>query len=159
MMNVINNIVFVLGLVFFLNSYKKIEIKKNIVLYVLLNFISIIIDLLFINDKVCNDIFRLICYFILIKLIVKEKTNLLDVFFIQLELFIYYILKKIIITDIYPEVLIFIISMVLFLNKNKLITTNYNLIHMWNTSEKGLTMRCILVILLNLSIYVIYKFL
>ena len=158
MMNIVNNIIFILGLVIALNSYKKIEVKKNIVLYVLLSIISIVIDLVLINDKVWNDIFRIICYYISIKLIIKEKANVIDIFFIQLELFSYYILKKTINSNIYPEVLIFIISMLFLLNKNRLININHNLIHIWNTPEKGLTMRCILVILLNLSVYVIYRF-
>ena len=158
MMNIVNNIIFILGLVIALNSYKKIEIKKNIVLYVLLCMISIIIDLVFINDRAWNDIFRIICYYISIKLIINEKANVIDIFFIQLELLSYYILNKTINSNIYPEVLIFIISMLFLLNKNKLININHNLIHIWNTPEKGLTMRCILVILFNLSIYVVYRF-
>lgn len=115
MMNIINNIIFILGLVIALNSYKKIEVKKNIVLYVLLSIISIVIDLVLINDKVWNDIFRIICYYISIKLIIKEKANVIDIFFIQLELLSYYILNKTINSNIYPEVLIFIISMLLFI--------------------------------------------
>lgn len=159
MMNVVNNIIFVFGLVIALNSYKRIEIKKNIVIYFLLTFISIFIDFLLINNKVWNYVVRIICYFISIKLIVKEKANVLDIFFIQLELFSYYILKRIINIDIYPGILIFVISIILLLNKNKLINYNNRLIHIWNTPKKGLTMRNILVILLNLSIYVIYNFL
>ena len=158
MMNFVNNIIFILGLVIALNSYKKIEIKKNIVLYVLLSIISMVIDLVLINDKVWNDIFRIICYYISIKLIIKEEVNVIDIFFIQLELFSYYILKKIINSNIYPEMLIFVMSMLFLLNKNKFININHNLIQIWNNPEKGLTMRCILVILLNLSVYVIYRF-
>lgn len=159
MMPTINNSIFVLGIIFFLNSYKKIEIKKNILLYVLLNLVSIVIDFYFFDNKLYNDLIRLISYFALMKLIVREKVNIIDIFYLQLELLIYYIFKKIIITNVYPEIFILVISIISLLNKKKLIKINNNLIIVWDKPEKGLTCRNICIISFNISIYVIHTFL
>lgn len=158
-MTFISNSIFCLGIILFLNSYKKIEIKKNILLYILLTMVSIFIDFYFLDNKLHNDMFKLISYFALMKLIAREKVNIIDIFYVQLVLFIYYVLKKVIVTNVYPKIFILVISIISLLNKKNLKNINNMLMILWDKPEKGLTCRNICIILFNLSIYVIYTFL
>ncbi len=161
MNQIINNIIIIFCFVIIVSSYKdRIKIVKHIILYVLF-LISELLLMFFIYynfDKWIYIILKLLIFYVLLKLIYKSKTNIIDIFYIMYLFLIYEILKISITNIIIVEVVIIVFSVLCKKNEVTLKKINYRVMCIWNEkSEKSLTLRCSFVIIFNLSFYIICK--
>lgn len=161
MNQIINNIIYIFCYVLIVSSYKdRINIQKNIILYVLL----LISELLLINfiyynlDKWIYIILKLLIFYTLLKLVLKNKTNIIDVFYLMYLFLIYEILKLSITNIIITDIVIILFSLLCKKYEVTLKIINYGVMCIWNEkSEKSLTLRCTFVVIFNLSFYIICR--
>ena len=109
-------------------------------------------------EKPMYVLIEIIIYYFWLKLIYKEKANLMDIFYITYFILLYGVLKLIIINDFIEKGIIIIFSILCKLCQNKLKKMNIKIINMWNgEDDKALTIRCIFLITFNISVYFICK--
>lgn len=157
MINIISEILATIAFILFLNSYKKISNKESAFLLIFLNIFSIILKIYLSKFGIWYIILKLIMYYSISRLTLKKKINLLDIFYIQFQILNYCLLKKFISLNYIPELILIVIT--LMFNSNKIKKINNKMLIAWNEGEKCLTLRCICLILFNMSFYIIFKFL
>lgn len=161
MIQIANNIIIIFCFVIIISSYKN---KINKVSYVALHS-SLMISNLFIIyfiypyfEKWGYILIKVIANYILLKLIYKEKANVIDIFYIMYLLLIHQVLK-ISISNIFIQIItLIIISILCKIYQDKLKKLSCKIISMWNEKDdRALTLRCIFVITFNISFYIVSK--
>ena len=159
---IIYNVIIIGCFVIILSSYKdNINIKEQILLYILLFAINILMRFYAYPylEKCIYILMKIIVYYISLKLMYKDKANLIDIFYIM-HLFLIYEILKAHIQDIFIIAIIVIFSLLCKKFQNNLIKLNKKIINIWNEeSEKSLTLRNIYIIVFNISFYIICKLL
>ena len=109
-------------------------------------------------DKWIYIILKLLIFYVILKLVYKSKTNIIDIFYIMYLFLIYEILRISISNVIIVEIVIIAFSVLCKKYEIKLKKINYRVMCIWNEkSEKSLTLRCSFVIIFNLSFYIICR--
>ena len=161
MIQIINNIITIFGFVIIVSSYKdRINLEKNIILYVLL-LISKLLLMYFIYynfDKWIYILLKLLIFYALLRLVYKSKANIIDVFYIM-DLFLMYEILNVSISNlIVNAIVIMAFSILCKIYEKKLRKINYRVMNIWNEeSENSLRLRCVFVILFNMSFYIIFN--
>jgi len=150
--------------VLFIILIKQIENKK-ILFFTLFSLCYIPIIIIFQKNIFANIVFTFLIYFIM-KLLYKEKANIMDIFIFTWASIIYIfvitvtfcIFKDLVITSIVGKSLLILF---LFIFRNKLNKLYNKCILLWDRHNykkqlKSITIRNINIILLNISIYAMY---
>lgn len=161
MSQITNSIIIIFCFVIIVSSYKdRIKTEKNIILYVLLLVCELLLVFFIYNnfDKWIYIILKLLIFYVILKLVYKSKTNIIDIFYIMYLFLIYEILRISISNVIIVEIVIIAFSVLCKKYEIKLKKINYRVMCIWNEkSEKSLTLRCSFVIIFNLSFYIICR--
>lgn len=157
---IIDRSIMILAYVLILSSYKKkIKIQKYCIFYFTYSVFSILLECILNGVIGTIEIIALkfvLCY-ALLRIIMGKSSNILDLFFLVYEFFIYLLLKKYISSVIvfYCVVLVAVIICKTF--QTLLFRFYCSIIELWNRGEdKALTLRCAMLILLCITICGIY---
>lgn len=161
MIQIVNNMIIIFCFVMIISSYKN---KINKVSYIALYSSLLISNLLIIyfiypNFEKCGYILiKVIANYILLKLIYKERANVIDIFYIMYLFLIYQVLKFSIPNIFIETIIIIVLSILCKIYQDKLKKLSGKIISMWKgKDDKSLTLRCIFVITFNISFYIICK--
>ena len=161
MNQIINSIITISCFVIIISSYKnKINKEKYIVFYISFFICNVfMIHFIYPNfEKWGYLLIKIILYYILLKMIYKDRANIIDIFYIM-YLFIIHQVLKISIPNIFIETItLIVLSILCKIYQDKLKKLSVKIINIWNRKDdKALTLRCIFVITFNISFYIICK--
>ena len=109
-------------------------------------------------DMTNNLILAVSLVFFIIGFKGNRKITILDFFYSVYVILIYEILFIVIKNNVVISIIFMILSLTLIALKNRINKLNYKIIKIWNSKgDNGLRLRCIFVITLNISIYLIFK--
>ena len=109
-------------------------------------------------DKWIYILLNLLIFYALLRLVYKSKANIIDVFYIM-DLFLMYEILNVSISNlIVNAIVIMAFSILCKIYEKKLRKINYRVMNIWNEeSENSLRLRCVFVILFNMSFYIIFN--
>lgn len=145
---------------FCIMNYKNIlNIKKYIMFDSSLFLMSIIIIYFFkANLNIYVVLLQVTITYISLKILFKDYANILDVFFTMFYIVSYKLLSIIITNKFITFLILLIFALICFIYRKSMIDKYLKIIKLWNSNdEKSHTLRCVCVILFNLSIYLIYR--
>lgn len=159
MMDLLNSAILGLSIILFLLSYKKdMKVKKCIIFYILHIILQLILRN-YITYWITSDLYtilKILLYYVIIKLIFKDKINILDIFYILYGYFFIELFNKVLKQEILANIIVLVITFILFANREKVQKLNYKVIKIWNErNAKSLTLRSIFVICINICFFII----
>lgn len=159
MNQIINSKIILFCLVVVITSYKDETKKmKNVLLYLACSSVNMLL-IYFIYDKFDMWIYVLIQIIVfptLLRIIYKEKANILDVFYIMYLYLLYKMINFYIHNCLIVELVALVIAILCRISQDKIKKINKKNIAIWNEkSERALTLRCCFVVLFNIAFYAI----
>lgn len=162
MIQIINNLLLLLSFIIFIASYKyNFRVKECAKFYLLLLISSVLFMFLnFYISKIYLLLLQLALTYLFLKIIFKNRINILDIFGIQFYIFSCKVFNKIIINDIVLNLVIFIITLICFYNRQLINKIYLKTIKLWNQDdEKSLTLRNVFAIIINITFFIINRYL
>lgn len=161
MNQIINSIIIISCFVIIISSYKNEINKEKYILFYISFFICNVFMMYFIYpniEKWWYLLIKIIIYYILLKIIYKDRANIIDIFYIMYLFLIHQVLKFSIPNIFIETITIIVLSILCKIYQDKLKKLNNKIISMWNgKDDKSLTLRCIFAITFNISFYIICK--
>lgn len=163
MIDVLNNTILGLSIIILLFSYKKdLKVKNCIIFFIVYIFIKLILEN-YIKYWITTEIYlivQIIVYYLTIKLIFKDKINILDIFYMMYGYFFIELSKKILKQEILVNIIVLILSFIFLANRRKVYKLNCKIIKTWNErSDRALILRNRFLICFNIIIFIICKWL
>lgn len=159
MMDVLNSAILGLSIIIFLFSYKKdLKVNKCIIFYIVYIFMQWILRN-HIKYLVTTDMYiiiKIMLYYLMLKLIFKDKVNILDIFYIMYGYILIALSNKVLKQEILVNIMVLLMSFIFVANREKVYRFSCKIIKIWNEgSDRALTLRNIFVICFNISIFII----
>lgn len=122
-MNVLSSVILGLSIIIFLVSYKKgLKLKECIIFYIVYMLIQLILKN-YINYFIDIEIYltiKIILYYLIMKLIFKNKVNILDVFYIMYGYFFTLLIEKVLKQEIVVSIIVLLTSLMFVSNRNEI---------------------------------------
>lgn len=162
-MNVLNSSILGLSIIIFLFSYKKdLKAKKCIIFYIIYILMQFILRN-YIQYWISSEIYliiKIMSYYLIMKLIFKDKVNILDAFYIMYGYFFITLSNKVLKQEIIVNIIVLMISLIFVFNREKIYKLSCKIIRLWNEDcDKALTLRNIFLICFNIIVFIILKWL
>lgn len=159
MIDVLNIAILGVSIIIFLISYKKdLNVKKCIIFYVVYIFTQFILRN-YIKYWLTAEIFliiKIMLFYLIIKLIFKDKINILDIFYIMYGYLFMSLTNKVLKQEILVNIIVLLISCVFIANRERIYKLSCKIIKIWDEgSDRALTLRNVFVICFNISIFII----
>ena len=95
-------------------------------------------------------------FYLIIKLIFKDKINILDIFYIMYGYLFMSLTSKVLKQEILVNIIVLLISCVFIANRERIYKLSCKIIKIWDEgSDRALTLRNVFVICFNISIFII----